>query len=322
VRRAAPPPTLRVDPTGIAAHGRLEPGPRGLRLSPADPPDGPARADGPPLRPVRGAPVPAHELAVAAGGRLAVAAAVGVARSLRLPDLAVAFDRRPPGLMRVAAAALANAGLLQSDDGWRAVVLPSMGDLAADLGPGPVALRSDGRRVAAVAGGAVREVDLPDGTPAGEGSWPEPPGALAYGAEGELLTAVGPVLHGPSGPLGDAGGSAIVALAAAARAPRALARHADGSCSLWSLDGGGRLGAWPGPLAGPCAIALSDDGMLAALGTPFATPAAACVVRAEDGALVHHLAEARAIALAPGGDAVLVAGEWGTALLATPKEES
>ena len=133
---------------------------------------------------------------------------------------------------------------------------------------------------------------------------------------------MGPLLHGPAGPLGDAAGSPIVALASAARAPRALARHADGSCSLWSLDDGGRLGVWPGPLAGPCAIGLSEDGTLGALGTPFATPAAACVVRAEDGALVHHLAEARAIAVAPGGDAVLVGGEWGTALLATPKEDA
>jgi hypothetical protein len=296
----------------------VEPGPRGIRLAPAPAPDGLAQAPGPPLRPVRGAPVPAHEVAIAAGGALAVLAAPGVARSLRVADLAVAFDRRPPGLSRVGGAALANAGLLLADDGWRAVVLPSLGDLVAGLGPGPVALRADGRRVATLRDGVIEEIDLPGPVEAGRHEVAEAPGALAYAADGRLLVAHGAAVGAP--PTAGGEGSPVVALAAAAAAPRALARHADGSCSLWDVGGGTRLASWSAPMAGPLAMSLSADGALAALATPFATPAAACVVRADDGALVHHMAEARAVALLPSGAGLLVAGDWGTMWLA-PSEE-
>jgi hypothetical protein len=321
VRRAATAPALRLDPAAAGAWARLHAGPRGLGLAADDPPEGVELAAGPPLRPVRGAPSPAHEAALAAGGGLALTAATGVARSLRLPDVAVVHDRRPPGLARVAAAARANAGLLLAEDGWRAVVLPSLGDLAAGLGPGPVAIRPDGRRVAALRDGAIEEIDLPEGRLAGRHDpGPDPPGALAYAADGRLVCAAGAAVGAPP-PAAGREGSAVVALAAAAEAPLALARHADGAASLWDLEAGGRIGAWPGPLAGPASISLSADGESAVLATPFASPAAACVVRTRDGALVRRIAEARAAALAPDGVQLLIGGDWGLMWLAPPLED-
>jgi hypothetical protein len=242
---------------------------------------------------------------------MALAAATGVARTLRLPELVVAFDRRPPGLSRVLGALLANAGLLCSDDGWRAVVLPSLGDLVADLGPGPVAIRPDGRRLAVAREHGVEELDLPDGrVAAGHAGAPD---ALAYGWDGRLLTAAGGVL-GAARPDG-VEGPPVVALAAAARAPFALAQHGDGTCARWDLERGAPGPAWPAPLAGPLSIALSADGELAAVGTPLAASAAAALVRAADGALVRHVAGARAVALPPDGDGLLLAGDWGVAWL-------
>ena len=68
-------------------------------------------------------------------------------------------------------------------------------------------------------------------------------------------------------------------------------------------------------------VSLSADGETAALGTPFATPAAVRVVRARDGAAVRHIAEARAVAIAPDGDQLLIGGEWGLMWLAPPVED-
>ena len=74
-------------------------------------------------------------------------------------------------------------------------------------------------------------------------------------------------------------------------------------------------------LEGPLAMSLSPDGALAALGRPFATPAAACVVRARDGALVRHVEGARAIAFGPSGG-LLVGGEWGVLSLEPVAEDA
>ena len=60
--------------------------------------------------------------------------------------------------------------------------------------------------------------------------------------------------------------------------------------------------------------------MLAAMRTPFADPAAACVVRAADGALVRHIEGARTIALDPADKGILVGGEWGALWLEPPRE--
>ena len=139
------------------------------------------------------------------------------------------------------------------------------------------------------------------------------PGAIAYAADGTLLATAGAGFAGQEG-------SPIVALTTACAAPRALARHGDGSCSLWDTGTRERLGSWTPVILGPLSIGLSADGELASVGTPFADPAAACVVRATDGALVRHIEGARTIALDPAGKGLLVGGEWGALWLEPPRE--
>ncbi len=311
MRRAAPPQGLRVDGTDPGPWAAVGHGPRGTGLTEAPAPQGAELApDERTLRPVAGVPFATHEAHIVADGGMALTAAPGVARTIRLPDLAALFDRRPPGLMRVAGATGANAGLLLDDAGWRAVVLPSLGDLAADLGRGPIAIRADGRRVAVVHEDALYELELP-GAATTQIAAPGVPGGVAYAADGTLLVATGAGLAGEEG-------SPVVALVAAAGADRALARHADGSCSLWDTSTRERLGSWNPLIAGPLSIALGADGRLATLGTPFAEPAAACVVRADDGAVVRFIDGARTIALHPDGERLLVGGEWGALLLTPP----
>ena len=313
MRRGAPPQHVRVDATDPGPWSRVAHGPRGLGLEPVAAPDGVELApDDVTLRPVRGVPFATHEAQIVADGALALTAAPNVARSIRIADMAGQFDRRPPGLMRVLGASGANAGMLLDDSGWRAVVLPSMGDVAADLGPGPVAIRPDGRRVAVVHEGALYELEIP-GAETAQVELGYVPGAVAYGADGTLLAAHGAGFDGEEG-------SPIVALATAAAAQRAVARHADGSCSVWDTGRHARLGAWTPPILGPLSLGVSADGERVAMGTPFADPAAACVVRAGDGALVRHIAGARTIALDPSGPGMLVGGEWGALWLEPPRE--
>lgn len=315
MRRQAPPQLVRVDGSDPGPWARISRGPDGLGLAAAPAPEGAQLApDERELRPVAGVPFATHEAQIVADGAIALTAAPGIARTIRLPDLAGLFDRRPPGLMRVAGAPRANAGLLLDDSGWRAVVLPSLGDIASDLGPGPVAIRPDGRRAAVVHAGAVFELELP-GAATVQVEAPDTPGAIAYAADGSLLMAVGAGIGG-----GDAGGSPIVALVAAAEAPRALARHADGSCSAWDTASGARIATWTPAVAGPLTISLSADGACAAMGTSFAEPSAACLIRTDDGALIRHIDGARTIALHPGEKGMLVGGEWGALWLEPPRE--
>ena len=124
MRRSAPAPTLRVNPGNAPAYARVERGSAGLRLVGAAPPDGFEQAPGEALRLVGAAPFPAHEAVVVANGQLVLLAGRGVAASMRTPQMHLVHDRRPPGLDGVAGAALANAGLLHHDAGWRTVVLP------------------------------------------------------------------------------------------------------------------------------------------------------------------------------------------------------
>jgi len=72
-----------------------------------------------------------------------------------------------------------------------------------------------------------------------------------------------------------------------------FARHADGSCSLWDVESRERIASWTPTMLGPLSISLSPDGQLAAMGTPFAEPSAACLVRTADGALARHIDGAR-----------------------------
>jgi len=316
MRRGAAHPTLPVDPAAVPAFARVERGQRGLRLAPAAPPDGAAEAPGPALRLRAGVPTGVREAVVVAAGRLVLARGAGAAYSVGLPQMRVIHDRRPPGLDRVAGAAAANAGLLHGDDGWRAVVLPSLGDLVPALGPGPVAIRADGRAFLVAEGGAVVEWAMGREEPAArhEGGV----GALCYAADGAIVAAVGARLGAPGDAPGP--GSPIVALAPAQAVPRVAALHADGTVSLWEPGAGEPLARWRSPVEGEPSIALSPDGDLVALGDPDGVAPVAALLRAGDGAPVRRVEGARAIALAPDGAGLVVGGDWGCAWL-TPIEE-
>ena len=270
--RRGGPPVLPVDAAAVPAFSRVERGPRGLRLAPAAPPAGAADDGGPPLRLRAGAPVAVRDAVVVAGGRLVLATAAGVAYTLSVPQMQVIHDRRPPGLDAAIGAPLANAGLLRAGDGWRAVVLPSLGDVAASLGPGPVAVRADGRRIAAAVDGGVEEWDL--GTPDPVARHDGVPAALCYAGDGTLLAACGSRAAAPGAE--PAEGSPIVSLSGASSAPRAVARHEDGSISVWESGAAEAIGSWPSPLAAAGPPALCPDGSLVAWGPPWArTPAPA-----------------------------------------------
>jgi hypothetical protein len=286
-----------------------------MGLAPGSVPSGAALApDDRPLRPATGVPFATHVACVVAEGAIALTAAPGVARTIRLPDMAPLFDRRPPGLFRIQGAALANAGLLRDDAGWRAVVLPSLGDLAADLGPGPVAIRADGRRVAVVHEGALFEIELP-GAATAQVQTPGTPGAVAYAVDGTLLASLGAGFAGEEG-------SPIVDLVAAAAVPRALARHEDGTFSVWDTATRERTASWSSPLDGAAETGLSVDGALATLCRADGESPAACVVRVDDGAVTRWIDGACTIALHPDGHRMLVGGQWGALWLEPPREVS
>jgi hypothetical protein len=315
--RRGPEPSLRVDSTHASGWTKVDRTPRGVGLSKAAAPDGvTVAADRPVWRPVYGGPVAVHEAVMVSDGALVLVAGPGVARTLKAPVLTQAFDRRPPGLSRVSGAAKSNAGLLFSDDGWRTVVLPSLGDILPDLGAGPAALRQHGRVVAFLRDGEVVEAVLPEGAVAAR--HPGEVGALAYLGNGQLVVAAGSSVGAPGIAAGD--GSPVVALATAVEAHRVLARHADGSCSVWDGDADSPRAVWSPPFQGPATIALSPDGKMAAVGTPFAEPAVACVVEALTGEVLLGVELGRGIAIGPGGT-VVVGGEWGVLWLDTVIDE-
>lgn len=312
MRRAAPPPMARVDPTDPGPWACVVQTQRGLGLAGAAAPRGAGDGDGRVIRPSRAVPHATHQVAVVNGGALALTASPGIARTYRLPDLATLFDRRPPGLAEVRGAAFANAGLLRADDGWRAAVLPSMGDLASDLGRGPIAIRSDGRSVALVHDGALYEIALP-GAETSVVATPGTPTALAYDASGALRCAFGAGVDAP------ADGTPIAHLAAAASAPRLAALHADGTISLWD-EGGSAAASFAAPVDGTRDLGISDDGTLITVAGESAGEPSVGIVRADDGALLRHVVGARAAALMPDGVSVLIGGDWGMMLLEPPRE--
>lgn len=311
MRRAAPPQMLRVDPADPGPWARVAGGPRGLGLERAPAPAGATADAHVVLRPARGVPFATHDAVIVNEGAIALTSAPGVARTLRLPDLANLFDRRPPGLDRVAGAAGANAGLLHDDSGWRAVVLPSMGDLVADLGHGPLAIRADGRRVVVAHDGRVFELELP-GAATSEVAETVPE-ALAYEHGGAPLVAAGGGLGGVAGDL------PIAELVTAQRASRALARHTDGTMALWDTAATTVVASWTAP-AGVIGIALSPEGELASLRIEGGDEPAACLVRAADGTCVRHIIGARVIAFDPADRGILVGGDWGAIWMEPPRE--
>jgi hypothetical protein len=316
--RRGGPPQLPVDPAAVPAFCRVERGARGLRFAPIAAPANASASPGAPLRIQTAAPAGMRQASVVAEGALVLAASPGTAFTLTAPRMHVVHDRRPPGLDRVIGAAAANAGLIHGTDGWRAVVLPSLGDIAADLGQGPVAIRADGRRIAATVGGAIEEYDIGAEGPVArhEGV----PDALCYGADGALVVAVGSRVGAPGVAAGD--GAQILELVSASAASRIAARHADGSISVWEPGSAQPLASWPAPLDDVGSIALSADGALVALGTPAGDDPVACLVEARDGAQVRRVEGARLLAPTPDRETVLVAGDWGCAWMKPLEEDS
>ena len=316
--RRGGPPMLPIDPAPVPPFAQVERGARGLRFAPRAAPEGASPEPGAPLRVHAAAPAGMRQADVVADGAMVLAAGVGAAYSLTAPRMHVVHDRRPPGLDRVIGAAGANAGLIHGDDGWRAVVLPSLGDVAADLGEGPVAIRADGRRIAVAVDGGVEEIDIGlDGVAARHEG---PAGALCYSASGDLIAAAGSRVGPPGVSAGD--GSPIVEMVCASSAPRIAARHADGSVSVWEPGAAEPLAAWTSPVADPGSIGVSADGALVAVGSPGGADPSACLCDALTGAEVRRVDGARLIAPAPEPGTLLVAGDWGCAWMKPLEEDS
>jgi hypothetical protein len=198
------------------------------------------------------------------------------------------------------------------------VVLPSLGDIAADLGHGPVAIRADGRRIAVAVDGTIEERDI--GAEGVAERHDGAAGALCYAADGTLVVAVGSRVGAPG--LAAGGGSPIVELAAAAGAPRVAARHADGSISVWEPGSSEPLATWDAPVPQAGSIAVSADGALVAVGMPEGDEPIACLAGSLDGAEVRRVEGARLIAPTPDPGTILVAGDWGCAWMKPLEEDS
>ena len=308
---------LRVDAAPVGPWARIERGPQGVRLVSVEAPGGVATAPGPTAAVRTLAPRKIQLAEVIADGKLVLAYGDDAAYSLRIPEMRVVHTRRPPGLDRVGGAALANAGLLHGDDGWRMVVLPSLGDVATDLGPGPIALRPDGRVLAVSIDGGVEEFDLTSGETLANHDLQT--SAMAYGGDGALLVGAGGSVALPGAePTPE---SPVAAIASATRAWRAVARHADGTLSVWDTEpeSPSQLESWTLPTDEFTSITMSADGALIGVGTPHATSAMAMLLDAETGARVRHVEGARVISPLEGGQFVL-GGDWGLAFL-RPIEE-
>ncbi|MCC6832299.1 MAG: hypothetical protein IT200_13210, partial [Thermoleophilia bacterium] len=277
----------------------------GLRLTPVAAPQGVTVLDAPPIALQVAGPYPTDAMQATASGRILVTHGPGMVRTVLVPELAQAFDRRPPGMSEALGAAEANAALLRAGDGWRAVVLPSIGDRLPDLGDGPVAIAPDGLRIAVAGDGVVREGAIADGQVLAE--HPGPAEALAYAGDRGLVIARGGRLD-DGDPL-----PAVRMLAGASRAPLALAVHDDGMLRLHGPDGPGA--PWPSPVGAPRTLGIAADGAWAAI----AGGDASAVVRAADGAVAARISGATAIALAAGGR-IAIGGPWGLALAGTVEE--
>jgi len=244
------------------------------------------------------------------GGRLVLAWSPGVVRSVGTADVGQMFDRRPAGLTGAVGAAGANAALLRADDGWRAVVLPSLGDRLAGLGDGPVAIAPDGLRVAVAVDGGVEERGMADGAVLAR--HPGGATALAYGADGTLLAAHGAAV-GHAGSPGAADGPAVRTLRAAASAPVAVALDEAGGVRVHGVDG---ARPWDPPFADVTSAAPTADGAWVLV----AAPEGVALVRAADGALGVRIRGAVCGAALPDGRIVL-GGPWGIAAIVPVTQE-
>ena len=238
----------------------------------------------------------------------------------RAPRMHVIHDRRPPGLDRVVGAPGANAGLLHGADGWRAVVLPSLGDIAADLGDGP---GRDPRRRAPHRGrrwrGASRSTT--------SAPRPRPHGTRVRrtrsatrrrrpGGRGRARPSARPAPPPATGRRSSSWSPPRTAPRLAALPRRRLGQRL-----------GARLRRAPRPWAAPIADRridrpLAPTATLVALGTPRGRrPRRLSSPTPRDGAAgPPRRGRARLIAPAPEPGTLLVAGDWGCAWL-TPLEE-
>jgi hypothetical protein len=305
-----PPQRLRIQAAASPPICRLAAGRDGLVLSPIAVPGGATVCAWPAVRLSVASPYPTAGLSTAAGGAMVLSWLPGVVRSIVVPDLAQAFDRRPPGLAEARGAGRANAALLRADDGWRAVVLPSLGDRISDLGPGPAAISASAQQVAVCDAGTTVVVPLAGGPPRAE--YPGAADALAFAGEELWLSRGGAVA--PAGALGPGDGLPVRALAGAAGASRVVALDADGGVRC--VGPGSGASRWRPVIGEVHAISLSDDGEWATL----AGPEAVAVVRAGDGAVGVYVSGASAVAMAS-DRRIVVGGAWGLALI-VPVEES
>jgi hypothetical protein len=311
MKRMAPPARVRVETAAAPAFARIERADGAIRLTAATPPAGATVLEAAPIALMHASPVAVEHLEACASGRILLGLSPGIARTFAMPDVAPMFDRRPVGIDAIVGAASANAGLLHADDGWRAVVLPSLGDRIADLGPGPVAIRADGLRVFAASSGAIAEIQLAD---SGEVARHDGDADLiAVRSDGTPLTSVG----GAVGPAGAATGTGetVVQLAAAADADVAVARRADETISIYA--GTALRAEWASPIGPLTGLSVSPDGAWVVL----RTVAGSAVARSSDGALSTYIVGAPALCLLPNGR-LAVGGEWGTALITPTQEET
>ncbi|MBI2683985.1 MAG: hypothetical protein HYX33_01110 [Actinobacteria bacterium] len=298
----------------VPTRGRVDVGgPRGLEIVPTS--DGPSASATDAIRLMASAPFPATHAVVVASGALAVTLSGSVARSFRLPQVVQAFDRRPPGIASLVGAAEANSCVLVRDDDWAAVVLPSLGDIGTGAATGPVAIRADGLRVAAVTASGVNEHDLArqgQVTAAHPGEF----GAVSFAPDGGILVAAGGAV-GPPGLARD-DGPPIVELTS--RGTRALARHDDGTLSVWEGPNWTRVATWTTHVPTPSGIGLSADGAIASVGSAATDGALVALHATDDGRVLRSIQNATSLAIAPDG-CLLVAGPWGVAWLA-PVEDA
>lgn len=307
MRRMAPPARLRVDPVTAPGRCAVGLGPSGLRLEAAAGDAVAAESPWTSVRMVSAGPVPCAGLDTAQSGALAVVWGPGMVRSVRVSDTGQLFDRRPPGTDRAVGAAQANAALVHADGGWRAVVLPSLGDRLPDLGPGPAAIAPDGLSVAVGDGGGIAVMNMADGavTAHHEGA----ADAVALGAGGAVWVAAGGAVGPPGTAAGD--GARVIDLRAAGAADAAVALHEDGAVGVTTAGGVTR---WQAP-EGAVRVAVSDDGRRVLI---TAAPGIT-VCDARDGAVLLSVGGVTCGGFGA-GDVVVVGGDWGVATLAPPAD--
>ncbi len=310
MRRVMPPRRLRIHTAASPPVCRLAGGRDGLALAAAAAPAGAPVCEWPQIQLSVASPYPTAGLSATASGKMVVSWLPGVVQSIVLPELSQAFERRPPGLAEARGAGRANAALLRADDGWRAVVLPSLGDRLSELGPGPAAISARAQQIAVYDAGTTVVLPLAGGAPLAE--YRGEIDALAFAGEQLWLARHGAVA--PAVSLSPGGGAPVRHLAGAAGAERVLALTADGD--VLCLGPGEYRAGWRPVIADVHDISVSDDGEWATL----AGHGAVAVVRASDGAVGVYVTGASSIAVAA-DRRIVVGGEWGMALI-VPVQES